>query len=84
MDQAGAGPAVVCAAMSEVQQVGIVGGGSMGSGIAESVARAGIAVHVYEPQEAPLQRARADRRAVDRAVSGGKLEAADAEALKGG
>jgi 3-hydroxyacyl-CoA dehydrogenase len=29
--------------MSEVRQVGIVGGGFVGSGIAESVARAGIA-----------------------------------------
>jgi 3-hydroxybutyryl-CoA dehydrogenase len=70
--------------MSEVQLVGIVGGGFMGSGIAESVARAGIAVHVYEPQDAPLQRSRERIAAsVDKAVSGGKLEAGDAEALKG-
>jgi 3-hydroxybutyryl-CoA dehydrogenase len=70
--------------MSEVEQVGIVGGGFMGSGIAESVARAGIAVHVYEPRDAPLERSRERIAAsVDRAVSGGKLEAGDAEALKG-
>ena len=70
--------------MSEVRQVGIVGGGFMGSGIAESVARAGIAVAVYEPDEAPLERSRERiSTSVDRAVSGGKLEAGDAEALKG-
>ena len=69
--------------MSEVRQVGIVGGGFMGSGIAESVARAGIAVAVYEPDEAPLERSRERiSTSVDRAVSGGKLEAGDAEALK--
>jgi 3-hydroxybutyryl-CoA dehydrogenase len=57
--------------MSEVRQVGIVGGGFMGSGIAESVARAGIAVAVYEPDEAPLERSRERiSTSVDRAVSG--------------
>lgn len=70
--------------MSEVRQVGIVGGGFMGSGIAEAVARAGIAVAVHEPDEAPLERSRERITAsVDRAVSGGKLEAGDADALKG-
>jgi 3-hydroxybutyryl-CoA dehydrogenase len=70
--------------MPEVRQVGIVGGGFMGSGIAESVARAGIRVRVYEPDTAPLQRSRERISAsVDRAVSGGKLEAPDGEALKG-
>jgi 3-hydroxybutyryl-CoA dehydrogenase len=70
--------------MPEVRQVGIVGGGFMGSGIAESVARAGIRVRVYEPDTAPLQRSRERISAsVDRAVSGSKLEAPDGEALKG-
>jgi 3-hydroxybutyryl-CoA dehydrogenase len=70
--------------MPEIRAVGIVGGGFMGSGIAESVARAGVAVHVYEPQDAPLQRSR-ERIAtsVDRAVAGGKLDAGDADALQG-
>src|SRR5215213_8810382 len=71
-------------AMSEVERVGIVGGGFMGSGIAESVARAGIAVHVYEPEAAPLERSRERIAAsVERAVSGGKLDAGDGEALRG-
>jgi 3-hydroxybutyryl-CoA dehydrogenase len=70
--------------MSEVRQVGIVGGGFMGSGIAESVARAGIAVTVHEPEEAPLERSRERIAAsVERAVAGGKLEPGDADALRG-
>jgi 3-hydroxybutyryl-CoA dehydrogenase len=70
--------------MSEVRQVGIVGGGFMGSGIAESVARAGVTVHVYEPQEAPLERSRERITAsVAKAVSGGKLSEPDGEALQG-
>jgi 3-hydroxybutyryl-CoA dehydrogenase len=70
--------------MSEVRQVGIVGGGFMGSGIAESVARAGVAVHVYEPDAAPLERSRERIGAsVARAVAGGKQPEADAEALQG-
>jgi 3-hydroxybutyryl-CoA dehydrogenase len=69
--------------MSDVERVGIVGGGFMGSGIAESVARAGIAVHVYEPESAPLERSRERIAAsVERAVSGGKLEAGEGEALR--
>jgi 3-hydroxybutyryl-CoA dehydrogenase len=70
--------------MAEVRHVGIVGGGFMGSGIAESVARAGVAVHVYEPQDAPLERSSERITAsVAKAVSGGKLDESDGEALKG-
>jgi 3-hydroxybutyryl-CoA dehydrogenase len=69
--------------MAGVREVGIVGGGFMGSGIAESVARAGIPVHVYEPEAAPLQRSRERIVAsVDRAVRGGKLAADDAAQLQ--
>jgi 3-hydroxybutyryl-CoA dehydrogenase len=39
-------------------QVGVVGAGFMGSGIAESTARAGIPVVLYEPEDAPLERSR--------------------------
>ena len=61
--------------MAEVREIGIVGAGFMGSGIAESAARAGLRVHVYEPDEAPLERARERiETSVQRAVSGGKLE----------
>jgi len=56
-------------------QIGIVGAGFMGAGIAESAARAGLAVILHEPQREPLGRA-GERVAesVERGVSGGKLE----------
>jgi 3-hydroxybutyryl-CoA dehydrogenase len=69
--------------MAEVREIGVVGAGFMGSGIAESAARAGLRVHVYEPQEAPLERAREGiATSVQRAIRGGKLEPDDARALQ--
>jgi 3-hydroxybutyryl-CoA dehydrogenase len=54
----------------------------MGSGIAESVARAGSQVVLYEPEQEALDRARSRiDTSVQRALSRGKLEPADAEAL---
>jgi 3-hydroxybutyryl-CoA dehydrogenase len=55
--------------------VAVVGGGLMGSGIAEVVARSGFDVHVIEPDEQRLElaRERIDR-SVDHAVSARKLE----------
>lgn len=54
--------------------VGVVGAGLMGSGIAESVARAGVEVRLYEPSEEPLSRSRSRvETSVARAVEGGKL-----------
>ncbi len=44
--------------MSDIQRLGVIGGGFMGSGIAESCARAGLEVVVYEPEAAPLERSR--------------------------
>jgi 3-hydroxybutyryl-CoA dehydrogenase len=68
--------------MSEISQMGVVGGGFMGSGIAETAARAGIAVHVYEPEQGPLDRSRERlQTSVDRAVGRGKLDADAAGAL---
>jgi 3-hydroxybutyryl-CoA dehydrogenase len=64
-------------------QVGVVGAGFMGSGIAESTARAGIPVVLYEPEDAPLERSRERlETSLARAVSGGKLDAADASDLR--
>jgi 3-hydroxybutyryl-CoA dehydrogenase len=69
--------------MAEVREIGVVGAGFMGSGIAESAARAGLRVHVYEPQEAPLERAREGiATSVQRAIRGGKVEPDDARALQ--
>jgi 3-hydroxybutyryl-CoA dehydrogenase len=67
---------------SEPDAVGVVGAGFMGSGIAESAARAGLAVKLYEPDEAPLERSRGRiETSVARAVEGGKLSAEEASAL---
>ncbi|MGZ8634783.1 MAG: 3-hydroxyacyl-CoA dehydrogenase NAD-binding domain-containing protein, partial [Solirubrobacteraceae bacterium] len=68
--------------MTDVAQLGVVGAGFMGSGIAESAARAGVAVMTYEPQTAPLEHSRSSIEAsVARAVERGKLTADDAGAL---
>jgi len=57
-------------------RVGIVGGGLMGSGIAEVCARAGVDVTLVEVNESRAEHARSSiAHSLDRAVSGGKLEA---------
>jgi 3-hydroxybutyryl-CoA dehydrogenase len=67
-----------------VELVGVAGAGFMGSGIAESAARAGARVLVWEPSEAPLERSRAAiSTSVGRAVKGGKLDQEAADALLG-
>jgi 3-hydroxybutyryl-CoA dehydrogenase len=70
--------------MGQMQRVAVVGAGFMGSGIAESAARAGLDVVVHEPEAAPLARSR-DRvgESVERAVTRGKLDPAAADALIG-
>ncbi len=68
--------------MHDIEIVGIVGAGFMGSGIAESVARAGAHVVLHEPHKGPLARSREQiGRSVDRAVGGGKLDAQTAREL---
>jgi 3-hydroxybutyryl-CoA dehydrogenase len=65
-----------------ISVVGIVGGGFMGSGIAESSAVAGKHVLVYEPDAAPLERSKTSlQSSVERAVSRGKIAEEDAEAV---
>ncbi|NIH84042.1 3-hydroxybutyryl-CoA dehydrogenase [Amycolatopsis granulosa] len=65
----------------DISKVGVVGGGLMGSGIAEVCARAGLDVVVAEVGEAALTAAR-ERigKSLERAVRAGKLAADDAEA----
>jgi 3-hydroxybutyryl-CoA dehydrogenase len=61
------------------QVLGVVGAGFMGTGIAESAARAGKHVLVHEPEQAPLDRSRADlERSLARAQARGKVDDADA------
>ena len=70
--------------MSEIERVGIFGAGFMGSGIAESAARAGLSVVLSEPQQSALERSEQRiERSVARAVKGGKLSEGDATALLG-
>ncbi|MET0604001.1 MAG: 3-hydroxybutyryl-CoA dehydrogenase [Baekduia sp.] len=70
--------------LSSLRAVGIVGAGFMGTGIAESVARTGLDVVLFEPDTAALDRSRDRlRTSLDRAVGGGKLDAAAAAELVG-
>jgi 3-hydroxybutyryl-CoA dehydrogenase len=70
--------------MADVAQIGVVGAGFMGSGIAESAARAGVAVTLYEPQAVPLEHSRSSIEAsVARAVKRERLTAEEGEALVG-
>jgi 3-hydroxybutyryl-CoA dehydrogenase len=58
-----------------IERVAVVGAGFMGSGIAESTARAGVPVLIYEPDEAPLTRSRENiSRSLEKAVSRGKID----------
>ena len=70
--------------MDDVERVGVVGCGLMGSGIAEVSARAGLDVVVVERDDAALD---AGRRRVEgslaRAVASGKLSEADRDAALG-
>jgi 3-hydroxybutyryl-CoA dehydrogenase len=64
-------------------QVGVVGAGFMGTGIAESTARAAIPVVLYEPDAERLARSRERLDAsLDHALIGGKLTSTEAAELR--
>jgi 3-hydroxybutyryl-CoA dehydrogenase len=68
--------------MAPFTEIGVVGAGFMGTGIAESAARAGLAVHVYEPSAAPLERSRSSlEKSIMRAVQRGKLGEDEAQQM---
>jgi 3-hydroxybutyryl-CoA dehydrogenase len=68
----------------EIQRVGVVGCGLMGSGIAEAAARAGLDVRVVDLDRATLEMGRARvSTSISRAEKGGKLTGAEAEAALG-
>lgn len=70
------------ATMLDPIDVGVLGGGFMGGGIAEAVARAGHRVHLYEPvADARVASQQRLRDSVGRAVSGGKLDEQGAREL---
>jgi 3-hydroxybutyryl-CoA dehydrogenase len=66
-----------------VQRIGVIGGGTMGAGIAEVVARAGGAVLVLErdPAAAGAATERIEK-SLARAVKSGRLDQADADAAR--
>lgn len=67
--------------MAEIEKVGVVGAGLMGSGIVETVARSGFDVVVREIDEATVERGMGRiRKSMDTAVERGKLEAGDRDA----
>ena len=67
--------------MSEIERVGVVGCGLMGSGIAEVCARAGLDVIVREVNEGALAAGRKRiEGSLDKAVRSGKLPEADRDA----
>src|ERR1700733_14761332 len=69
--------------MSEIESVAVVGGGFMGTGIAETVAVAGTPVRVRDVDEESLRRAEGRIEAsIARAVRGGKLDDAQARAVR--
>jgi 3-hydroxybutyryl-CoA dehydrogenase len=67
----------------QFERIGVVGGGIMGSGIAEVCARAGadVIVHEVDDQRAAATRDRIDA-SLERAVRSGKLDAAAADAAR--
>jgi 3-hydroxybutyryl-CoA dehydrogenase len=67
--------------MSEIERVGVVGCGLMGSGIAEVCARAGLDVVIREVNETALAAGRKRiEGSLDKAVRSGKLSEADRDA----
>ena len=68
----------------ELTQVGVVGLGTMGAGIAEVLARAGLSVTAVDVDEAAVARGRGHvEQSTGRAVSRGKLDAADRDTILG-
>jgi 3-hydroxybutyryl-CoA dehydrogenase len=66
----------------EIRELGVLGAGFMGSGIAESAARAGVTVKLYEPEDGPLALSRSRiESSVARVVERGRLSEEDAAAL---
>jgi 3-hydroxybutyryl-CoA dehydrogenase len=67
--------------MTDIQRVGVVGAGLMGSGIAEVHARAGLDVAVTEVSEPALDAGRSRiEKSLQRGVKSGKLASEDADA----
>ena len=65
-----------------IERVGVVGAGTMGSGIAQVIAQAGIPVTLVDRSEEDLERGRrAIHKSLDRLVKKGTLEISEADAI---
>jgi 3-hydroxybutyryl-CoA dehydrogenase len=70
--------------VSQIDRVGIVGAGLMGSGIAESVAKFGIDTVLHEPERSALERSRAQiSDSLQRVARAGKISEAEIEQALG-
>src|SRR5438309_1502743 len=70
--------------MSGIESVAVVGGGFMGTGIAESVAVAGLPVIVYDIDDVSIKRAEGRlETSLARGVTGGKLDQSHADVARG-
>lgn len=68
----------------ELTEVGVVGLGTMGAGIAEVLARAGLSVTAVDVDEAAVARGREHlEHSTGRAVQRGKLDPGDRDAILG-
>lgn len=66
----------------KIERVGVVGAGTMGSGIAQVIAQAGIPVTLVDRRDEDLQRGRrAIQKSLDRLVKKGALDASSANAV---
>lgn len=66
----------------KIERVGVVGAGTMGSGIAQVIAQAGIPVTLVDRRDEDLQRGRrAIQKSLDRLVKKGTLDASSADAV---
>jgi 3-hydroxybutyryl-CoA dehydrogenase len=69
--------------MTEINSIAVVGAGLMGSGIAESVSRAGVDVILRDVDQAGIDRAQERiERSLARAVQGGKMADDEAAAIR--
>jgi len=65
-----------------IQQVGIIGSGTMGSGIAQVAATAGCTVYLFDTRQEALDKAKsAHHKILDRLVEKGRLTAQDRQAI---
>ncbi len=66
-----------------IKNVGIIGGGTMGSGIAQVAATAGFSVKLYDTKTEALEKAKADlEKIMDRLVEKGKIDSAEKQRIQ--